>query len=404
MDFHNGMEMGAKTKQTSGQETFPTKEALYHLITDNVSDLIWITDMNFRFTYLSPSATDLGGYSVEEAMELTWSEILSPDSLQVALTTFQEAFHLNQTGQASTLPRVRELELEQRHKDGHYVWTEVRASFLRDDDGGIAGIIGITRDITERKEAMGELTHNQRLLLALSKGAKAIQHSKSPEAIFKAIGEETRKLDLETTVFKLNDDQAILSTVYLSLQSKVVQAAEKLTGLSANGYSFSVEPGNFFDQIISSKEAVYSLHDTAPFTSALPRVLRKLAKQLFALLNFNQSIIAPMIVNDKVYGLLSISGEKLKVSDLPAVTTFASQAAVAIENSLLLMRVIADSNELERRVNKRTKELNDMLSIMSGREIRMAGLKKAINVLRTQLLDAGLTPAADDPLLEDKAK
>ncbi len=387
-------------EQISGQETLLTKEALYHLITDNVSDLIWITDMNFRFTYLSPSVTDLGGYSVEEAMKLTWSEILSPESLQVALTTFQEAFHLKQRGQASTLPRVTELELEQRHKDGHYVYTEVRTSFLYDDEEKIVGIIGITRDITKRKEAMDELTHNQRLLLALSQGAKSIQRSKSPEEIYKAIGEEMKKLKLDTTVFTLNEDQMILSTVYISMQAKMVQAAEKLTGLSASGYSFSIEPGNFFDKIIKSKEAVFSLHDTAPFTSSLPKIVRNLAKPLFDLLNFKQSIIAPLIVEDKVYGLLSISGAKLKESDLPAVTTFASQAAVAIENSFLMMRVIADSNEMEKRVRERTEELNIVIELMTGREVRMAGLKKSIKILRSQLEEAGLTPVANDPLLE----
>jgi transcriptional regulator with GAF, ATPase, and Fis domain len=247
---------------------------------------------------------------------------------------------------------------------------------------------------------MDELTHNQRLLLALSQGAKSIQRSKSPEEIYKAIGEEMKKLRLETTVFALNEDLMTLSTVYVSIQPRIIQAAEKLTGLSANGYSFSIETGNFFDQIIKSKEAVFSLYDTAPFTSSLPTIVRNLAKPLFNLLNFSQSIIAPLIVEDKVYGLLSISGANLKESDLPAVTTFASQAAIAMENSLLVMRVIADSNEMEKRVSERTKELNTVIELMTGREIRMAGLKKAIKILRSQLEEAGLTPAANDPLLE----
>ena len=145
---------------------------------------------------------------------------------------------------------------------------------------------------------------------------------------------------------------------------------------------------------------MFSLYDTAPFTSSLPTIVRNLAKPLFNLLNFSQSIIAPLIVEDKVYGLLSISGANLKESDLPAVTTFASQAAIAMENSLLVMRVIADSNEMEKRVSERTKELNTVIELMTGREIRMAGLKKAIKILRSQLEEAGLTPAANDPLLE----
>ncbi len=57
------------------------------------------------------------------------------------------------------------------------------------------------------------------------------------------------------------------------------------------------------------------------------------------------------------------------------------------------------NDELDERVEKRTKELNDMLSLMSGREIRMAELKKVITALRTQLKEAGIAPTAFDPLL-----
>ena len=57
------------------------------------------------------------------------------------------------------------------------------------------------------------------------------------------------------------------------------------------------------------------------------------------------------------------------------------------------------NNELDERVEKRTKELNTMVMLMSGREIRMADLKKVITALRTQLKEAGIEPMAFDPLL-----
>ena len=57
------------------------------------------------------------------------------------------------------------------------------------------------------------------------------------------------------------------------------------------------------------------------------------------------------------------------------------------------------NKELDKRVEKRTKELNNMLSLMSGREIRMAELKKVITALRKQLKESGIEPSAFDPLL-----
>ena len=59
------------------------------------------------------------------------------------------------------------------------------------------------------------------------------------------------------------------------------------------------------------------------------------------------------------------------------------------------------NKELEERVEDRTSELSLIINAMAGREVRMADLKKVIKILRTQLIDAGLTPKADDPLNEE---
>lgn len=55
---------------------------------------------------------------------------------------------------------------------------------------------------------------------------------------------------------------------------------------------------------------------------------------------------------------------------------------------------------LEEMVHDRTAQLQKTVNLMSGREIRMAGLKKAIKKLRAQLEEAGITPVADDPIGE----
>lgn len=57
-------------------------------------------------------------------------------------------------------------------------------------------------------------------------------------------------------------------------------------------------------------------------------------------------------------------------------------------------------DHLEEKVRKRTSELQKMINLMSGRELRMVELKKAIKKLRSQVETAGLTPVADDPLRE----
>ena len=39
------------------------------MIAENTADIIWTMDFNLNFTYISPSVTQVRGYTVEEAMK-----------------------------------------------------------------------------------------------------------------------------------------------------------------------------------------------------------------------------------------------------------------------------------------------------------------------------------------------
>ncbi len=63
-----------------------------------------------------------------------------------------------------------------------------------------------------------------------------------------------------------------------------------------------------------------------------------------------------------------------------------------------VIRDITDRKLTENTLKKRTSELQAIVNAMSGREVRMAELKKVIRKLRDQIESEGLTPVADDPL------
>ena len=52
-------------------EAFQESERRYRLLAENVTDVIWTTDLNLNLTYVSPSITRVVGYSVEEVMAET---------------------------------------------------------------------------------------------------------------------------------------------------------------------------------------------------------------------------------------------------------------------------------------------------------------------------------------------
>jgi PAS domain S-box-containing protein/putative nucleotidyltransferase with HDIG domain len=144
------------TESKKAQQELEQSEKKYRLFADNLSDVIWTMDTNLRCTYLSPSVTSLRGYSVEEAMALSMKHTTTPASLQTFLRVMAEAEAKEGLGSSGEHSPAT-LDLELTCKDGSTVWTENRITCLRDSEGQLAGYLGVSRDITERREASRRL-------------------------------------------------------------------------------------------------------------------------------------------------------------------------------------------------------------------------------------------------------
>jgi PAS domain S-box-containing protein len=140
------------TGQKQMEQEMRKRKERYQLLADNVSDVIFIRDMNFRFTYISPSVVKMTGYSVEEAMTLTMAEAYTPHAIELAMKALSEELSIEESGQGDP-SRVRTIEMEGYRKDGSKIWTEAKMRFVRDSNGHPTGILGVSRDITERKQA-----------------------------------------------------------------------------------------------------------------------------------------------------------------------------------------------------------------------------------------------------------
>ncbi len=144
------------TECKRAEEALRQSEARYRLLAENVKDVITVVDMNLRPTYISPSVTQLLGYTVEEALAMSFEEGLTPASFDVAIKAFSEKLTAEASGQKDLRDSIV-LEGEAKHKNGHLVPIEMGGNLLRDAEGKPVGILGVTRDITERKKAEEEL-------------------------------------------------------------------------------------------------------------------------------------------------------------------------------------------------------------------------------------------------------
>ncbi len=152
--------MKHKADGDDARQALRESEERYRMLADNVRDVIWSADLDLRFTYFSPSVERLRGYSVEESLAQSVQELLTPDSYELAMKIFSEELSRKRAEQSDPF-RTRTMELEVTCKDGSTIWTESRTNVLFDAKGEPVGIMGVTRDIAERKRVEDALRESE---------------------------------------------------------------------------------------------------------------------------------------------------------------------------------------------------------------------------------------------------
>ncbi|MCP4543070.1 MAG: PAS domain S-box protein [Chloroflexi bacterium] len=222
-------------------------EERYRLVAENVTDVIWTMDMGLKFTYFSPSVARLRGYSVQEAIAQTIEESMTPASLEVAIQVFAEELDMHNEGQRDST-RSRTIELELTCKDGSTVWTELKTNFAYGDADQPIGVIGVTRDITERKRAEED---RKRLLVHVQEQARRMQQ------IMDTVPEGVLLLDARRQVVLANPiaqkDLAVLAEVKVgdTLAHLGDLAVEELLSSGLKGSWLDVEMDDRSFQIIA---------------------------------------------------------------------------------------------------------------------------------------------------------
>lgn len=146
------------------EEILNESEKRYRLLAENARDVIWVLDESLSYTYVSPSVKKLRGFTPEEVLNQTIEQVLSPDSYRRAMEIFLKELDLERSGDAHGPDWSMTLELELLCRDESTIWTEVNISLIYDESGTPTGILGVTRDISERKRAEEELKKQQDLL------------------------------------------------------------------------------------------------------------------------------------------------------------------------------------------------------------------------------------------------
>jgi PAS domain S-box-containing protein len=155
------------TERKESEKSLKESEERYRLLADNIADVIFTVDMNFQYTYVSPSIYRLSGYTVDEIMRMKVKDIAAPETFHHLVGVFLEEMEIEHRDDKD-LTRSRVLESQYVHKDGFKIWVESKLTFLRDENNQAVGILSTVRDISERKQA------EKKLLQSLENLKKAV--------------------------------------------------------------------------------------------------------------------------------------------------------------------------------------------------------------------------------------
>jgi diguanylate cyclase (GGDEF)-like protein/PAS domain S-box-containing protein len=146
---------------------------------DAIPDLIWQKDREGRYQACNPAFRQLADRSSTAVLGSTDADLF--DTVTAAALTEQHRCVV-----ASAKPLVREQALQHGAR-GERVLFEVVSTPMLGSDGTVQGVLGVARDITERKAAQEKIRRLSQIYAALSQCNQAIVHSATESELFNQI-------------------------------------------------------------------------------------------------------------------------------------------------------------------------------------------------------------------------
>ena len=168
------------TERREAQDALRQREQTYRLLTESMSDMVSLHEMNGLCIFVSPSVLKLTGFTAEETIGANFYEWAHPDD---------QSLIGRRSTEGNLLQRPAKTQWRRRRKDGSYIWLETQTDIILDAEGRPHRLLYASRDISERKQAEEHIAERARLADFSAAIGQAVTQTRSPEALLQACAE-----------------------------------------------------------------------------------------------------------------------------------------------------------------------------------------------------------------------
>lgn len=159
------------TERKEAERALSESEEKYRLLVEHQSDLVVKVDLEGRFLFVSPSYCEMFGKTETDLLGHQFMPLVHEEDREVTAEAMKGLYEP---------PYRAYMEQRAQTKDG-WRWLAWADSAVLDDEGKIVAIIGIGRDITERKQAEIALAESRTLFDAFMHHSPSLAFMKDAE-------------------------------------------------------------------------------------------------------------------------------------------------------------------------------------------------------------------------------
>jgi PAS domain S-box-containing protein len=310
-------------------------------ILNNSEDFIALTNLQGGITYINPGGMDMLGYeNLEEIMTKAIPDFHTPeDTARVLEEGIPVAMEKG----------IWRGENRLKHREGYLIPVDQTVFVIRNDEGEVQNLATIMIDVTEQKEAERQLRQRAAELQTVAEVSTSAATVLEPEELLQEVVDLTKEdFDLYHAHIYLIDDEGKA----LKLAAGAGEAGQQMV---AEGWSI---PANSETSLVArayrSREGVI-VNDVREAPDFLPNP---------HLSDTRAEMAVPMIVSDRVLGVLDVQSDKVgrfTQQDVNIQTTLAGQVATALDNA----RLFQEAQQVADRLREVDRMKSEFLANMS---------------------------------------